>query len=498
MSTSSIGSGSDRMIQALVGMRSQFDDLQRQLSTGQKSDTYSGLGLGTGLSVGLNAQMSALSSYDTSIDTAMTRINLAQQALSGMSSLGNTVNSAIVQANGSVPNFSNAVTTAQSSLQQILGMLNTQAGNRYLFSGRATDTPSVASYDLIMNGDGTHAGLKQLISERNQADLGASGLGRLTVSAPAAGSVAVQEDAGPFGFKLSAANSNLTNATVTGPSGSPAGLTVAFTGQPNDGETIGLTLNLPDGSTQTLALTATTQAPPGANQFLIGANATQTASNLQSALTTVLGALAGSTLKAASTMAASTDFFNADSSNPPQRVVGPPFDTATALAAGTSGNTVIWYTGEAAPDPARASATARIDPSVAVSYGTRANEQGIKSLIASVAAIAGSTVSSSDPNAADFTSALTQRTQTALNGTGGGQTITDIGADLAGVQVSMKNMKSRHQQATQTLTDMLQQITGVSNEEIGAQLLKLQTQMQASMQTTAMLLQTNLVHYLTP
>jgi flagellin-like hook-associated protein FlgL len=178
--------------------------------------------------------------------------------------------------------------------------------------------------------------------------------------------------------------------------------------------------------------------------------------------------------------------------------VGPPFDTATALAAGTSGNTVIWYTGEAAPDPARASATARIDPSVAVSYGTRANEQGIKSLIASVAAIAGSTVSSSDPNAADFTSALTQRTQTALNGTGGGQTITDIGADLAGVQVSMKNMKSRHQQATQTLTDMLQQITGVSNEEIGAQLLKLQTQMQASMQTTAMLLQTNLVHYLTP
>jgi flagellin-like hook-associated protein FlgL len=291
-------------------------------------------------------------------------------------------------------------------------------------------------------------------------------------------------------------NSNLSNATVTGPSGSPAGLTAAFTGQPNEGETIGFTLNLPDGSTQTLALTATTQAPPGANRFLIGANATQTASNLQSALGTALGALAGSTLKAASTMAASTDFFNADTNNPPQRVVGPPLDTATALAGGTSGNTVIWYTGEAASDPARASATVRIDPSVVVSYGTRANELGIKSLVASVAAIAGSTVSASDPNAAEFTAALTQRTQTALNGTGGGQTITDIGADLAGMQVSMKNMKSRHQQAIQTLTDMLQQITGVSNEEVGAQLMKLQTQMQASMQTTAMLLQTSLVNYL--
>jgi len=62
----------------------------------------------------------------------------------------------------------------------------------------------------------------------------------------------------------------------------------------------------------------------------------------------------------------------------------------------------------------------------------------------------------------------------------------------------MNNMKSRHQQTTQTLTDMLQQITGVSNEEVGAQLLRLQTQMQASMQTTAMLLQTSLVRYLGP
>ena len=30
-----------------------------------------------------------------------------------------------------------------------------------------------------MNGDGARAGLKQLIAERNQADLGSNGLGRL-------------------------------------------------------------------------------------------------------------------------------------------------------------------------------------------------------------------------------------------------------------------------------------------------------------------------------
>ena len=44
--------------------------------------------------------------------------------------------------------------------------------------------------------------------------------------------------------------------------------------------------------------------------------------------------------------------------------------------------------------------------------------------------------------------------------------------------------------------DFLQSIQGVSNEEVGSQLLALQTRMQASMQTTAMLFQTSLINYL--
>ena len=73
---------------------------------------------------------------------------------------------------------------------------------RYLFSGSATDQPSVATYDDIINGDGTRAGLTQIIGERNQADLGANGLGRLA-SARRGRRCRVAEDAvSPFGFKL--------------------------------------------------------------------------------------------------------------------------------------------------------------------------------------------------------------------------------------------------------------------------------------------------------
>jgi len=496
MSVGSIGSNPNAMVQALIDMRAQFDDLSRQLSTGQKSATYAGLDAGSGLSVALNAQLSAIGGYDNSIDMASTRIDLAQNVLGAMATIGSSTQSTLAGA-ASGSNANTVQLTAQSSLQQLLGLLNTQAGNRYLFSGLATDQPSVESYDHILNGDGARAGLTQIIDERSQADLGADGLGRLVISQPTSTSVSVAEDAvSPFGFKLGSVNSNLSNATVSGPSGSPASLSVDFTGQPSDGDTLTVSFNLPDGTSADLTLTATTQSPPGANQFTIGATPAATASNLQSTLTSAIGNLAGSSLKAASAVTASNEFFGADANNPPQRVAGPPFDSATSLTAGSSANTVIWYTGEAGSTSARSTATACIDPSLVVSYGTRANEDGIRSLVQNVATLAAVTVSSSDPNAANFSAALNQRLASNLNGSPGTQTVADIETELAGAQSSMQAMKNNHQQTTATLNAMLQQITGVSNEEVGAQLLALQTRMQASMQTTSILYQMSLVNYI--
>ena len=264
MTTSSIGSAPSQVIQSLVGMRTQFNDLERQLSTGKKSDTYAGLGLGAGLSVNLNAQLSAIGGFDAGISTANTRINVVQQALTSMGKLGDTMRTNLEQSNINSDGFSTAQSSAQATLQQLLGMLNTQDGNGYVFSGLSTDQASVESYDHIINGNGGQAGLKQVISERNQADLGADGLGRLAVASPTSTSVSVSEDAvSPFGFKLGSVGSSLSNAAVTGPTGSPASLSVDFSaGQPKDGETLSLKLNLPDGSSENLTLTATTQSPP--------------------------------------------------------------------------------------------------------------------------------------------------------------------------------------------------------------------------------------------
>ena len=500
MSVSTIGGYSGQSIQQLVAMRTQFDDLQRQLSTGQKSETYAGLGLNRGITVSLNAQLAAIGGYDDAINNVGNRISLMNVALTRMTGLGSAVKAAIAQARTTDPvaGAGAAQQTAQSSLDELLGLLNTDAGGHYLFSGRATDTPAVESMDHILNGNGGQAGLKQLIAERNQADLGADGLGRLAIGQPSATAVSLAEDAvSPFGLKLASVTSTLTNATVSGPSGSPAGLSVDLSGgNPNAGDSLTVRFNLPDGTTSTLTLTATTTSPPGANQFTIGATTTATATNLQAALTTAVGNVAGSALTAASAVTASNDFFSADANNPPQRVAGPPFTSATAVTAGTVNNTVIWYTGETGSDPARSTATARVDQNLSVAYGVRANEDGIRSLVQNIATLAAVTVSAGNPNAADLSRELDQRLTANIVGQPGNQTLTTIAVDLANAQTAMSAAKTRHQQTSSTLSDFLQQVVGVSNEEVGARILALQTRMQASMQTTAMLFQTNLINYL--
>jgi hypothetical protein len=329
-----------------------------------------------------------------------------------------------------------------------------------LFSGPGLDQPAVDSADHILNGNGLQAGLKQVIAERKQADLGANGLGRLAIP-PAAGSiVSMSEDTAgsPFGLKLAAVNSTLTGATATGPTGSPASISVDLGAtNPSSGDTVTFSFTLPDGSSQTLSLQATGSTTPGANQFTIGATPAATAANLQAALTAGVSQIGATSLSAASALAASDNFFD----DPPLRVSGAPA-TATALIAGTSANTVSWYTGANAAGSIRSGATARIDQTTTVSYGAQANEEAIRWIVQNVATLAATSYSASDPNASANYSALNQRVQAALNVPNGVQKIDDIEASLANAQNAMSTAQSAHQQTANTLTDMLQSIENCS------------------------------------
>jgi flagellar hook-associated protein 3 FlgL len=698
--------------QTVANLQSQLVNLQNELGTGQVSQSYAGVGNNRGLAISLQAQLASLGNFGNVINTVNVRLSVAQQALTQIATSADLVHNTLFNSKFTLDQTGQTGDqgTANGQLQQVIDTLNTQVGDNYIFSGTAATTPAVVNASQLLNGNGAQAGLKQVISERAQADLGANGLGRLVIPAPGAspahvagttatllpdaaamlagtqnigtlssaggtlvingqsitinpgdnaaailsdingqigttgvtatldptshlvltsansttpetigagtsaslltelgisvgpvnpvnlvtqnavanndqlvitvganpaltvtfGTGAGQIDtlqglntalqglvggaasvdstdgnisitatnnntdtittaftgAGPitnfgisagvtpptagtrvslsedvagsvFGMKIASVSSTLTGATVAGPTGSPPAAIVDLGALPKAGDTLTYSFNLPDGTTQQLVMTATTASPPGTNQFTIGATPTATATNLQPALTTAVSTLAATSLTAASAVAAAGNFFNSSAASPPLRVNGPPF-TATSLIAGTSANTLSWYSGEAGAAPPRSTATAQVDPSITVSYGMRANESALRNTVQNLAVMSALTFSPSDPNAAARYAALTQRVATNMNIPNGSRTVTDIEADIAGAQTAMKTASDNHTQMTGTLTDMVQNIEGADTNTVGAQLLDLQNRLQASLQVTAMLAHTNLASILGP
>lgn len=318
MSISSINYSSSLLGQSVKNINNQLADLSTQLSTGVKSSTYAGMGTNEGFAIAARSQLSNISAFTDTMTHVNTIIQAANTSLQSLSSIQDNVQSAAAATPQNLTSTGQTIgqQTALSNVSAIVGILNTQVGDRYIFSGNAISTPAVASSDTILNGSTTQAGLKQVIAERQQADLGTSGLGRLVLSSPTTTSVQMSEDiaGSPFGFKLNSVSSTLTNGTVSGPSGSPPSISVDLSGgNPNQGDQVNFQLNLPDGTTESIQLTASNATPALTNTFAIGATPAATTANLQTALNTALGKLANTSLVAASAVAAGDNFFNTDS-----------------------------------------------------------------------------------------------------------------------------------------------------------------------------------------
>jgi flagellar hook-associated protein 3 FlgL len=325
MSISSINYGSSLLGQSVRNISNQLSDLSTQLSSGVKSPNYAGMGVNEGFAIAARSQLANISAFTDTMTNVNTVINSANTVLQ---SLSTTTGDVQQEAAATPQNLTSTGQTigqqnALSQLSAIVGMLNTQVGDRYIFSGTAINTPAMPSADTILNGTSTQAGLKQVVAERAQADLGTNGLGRLVITGPnnatppvtTATQIQVAEDSAtsPFGLKLNSVSSNLTNATVTGPSGSPAAVSIDMTaGNPNPGDQISFTFNEPDGTTDSITLTASNTTPAPTGSFTIGATPAATVANLNTALNSSISTLANTSLLAASAVAAGDNFFNTD------------------------------------------------------------------------------------------------------------------------------------------------------------------------------------------
>ncbi|GJD31117.1 hypothetical protein PMNALOAF_2370 [Methylobacterium adhaesivum] len=284
--------------QRMLASKSSLDTLTTQMASGRTAETYGGLGASRTLSLSANAQVARLEGYGTNITTALNRINLGSKSLQTLATTTSTLATSIANgmANTSSPAARNTTRlTAASNLDLFVDTLNQNYNGTYLFGGRATEAPPVASADSILNGDASGAGLKAVIAERKTAD-GTAGTGNLGISAPTgtpATTITLSEGGNAanranFGFILGAVTSSnstaIGSAVVTAAAAPTADLT--FGTQPKDGDVVRVSVNQADGSQAFVDYTARTVATGAANEFVIGADATASATALKTALGT--------------------------------------------------------------------------------------------------------------------------------------------------------------------------------------------------------------------
>ncbi len=220
-----------------------MDELQRQLASGMRSQNYAGLGVERVTSLEIRQKLAITEAYQSTITDVGQRLKFMDLALNRMSGISEEFTSLV----GSDELFNQPQRSADRGqlaklkLDEMLDMLNTSYAGRYLFSGRASDTAPVLNSTSILEGDATGDGLRTLIAERRTADTG-TGTGRTVIGgAGAVASWGEEAPAQPFGLKFdttlaATTRSTLSNATITGPAGAPAALSVTFTGLPADGE----------------------------------------------------------------------------------------------------------------------------------------------------------------------------------------------------------------------------------------------------------------------
>lgn len=494
-----VGSRSSLLIRDLGQMRDSLSDFQRQLSTGKTSSTYAGLGPERSLSVAFRSDISRLDSYQSSITMVELRLSISDQVMTRMSDVA-------TEARGSMdPNIYSLLSdgrtqgqaTARNLLGETLSLLNSEAGGRHLFAGEDVLNKPVEGLNAIMDGEGARVGFTQHRTERYLADSGTSGTGRLDVTQPLPNQVQLSEDGShPFGLKIAATNNGLSNVTATGPTGAPATIGIDLTGQPTAGETIKLSFTLPDGGSKDIVLTAATAGQGGDNSFEIGATPDDTAANLSAALTSAIENVNNVDLRAASAIAAGEDFFNTANGAAPQRVDGPPFESATGLRDGTPEDTIFWYKGDNADNSARKSATARIDDGLSISYGARANEEAFQVLVQNLAVFSSDTFT--DGNADDEAryGELASKTILNISYQSGVQNLEQIAGELGAARSAAGNADSRHTVKGGTLQTMIDGIESADLNEVSVNILTLQTQMEASYRATSILFDMSLVNYI--
>ena len=339
-------------------MQDKFATLQMQLGTGDKASKLSEMGRDLPMSLSVRSRLGKIEGFSANIDTVNLRLSFLDKTMSRFDKMEGEARSSAIQGQYGTNNINMATlpNLSKARFDELVTLLNSDVAGRYLFGGSNTDSAPLPDSAVLLDGQAGKAGFKAVVTERKAADAGIDGRGRLVSEHdPLTSVVNLSEDGvHPFGMKVSTISTTSGAVTVTQPAPgiAPVGdqVSVAFAPDPaaqiQDGHTISMGFTLPDGTETQITLRAVTTASPGGStdEFVIGADSLETAANFKAALDGKLLEVGNNELGAASTFAASQNFFNGPG-EPVLRVQGDPA-TATSLRVATDVDTVLWYRGQ--------------------------------------------------------------------------------------------------------------------------------------------------------
>ncbi|MEN0088031.1 MAG: hypothetical protein AAF737_06305, partial [Pseudomonadota bacterium] len=456
-----------------VEMREDMRSLERQLATGKKAETYAELGHQRRLSVSFRQTISEIDSWKETTTMVDMRVSIADVTLTRMQDLRTDAKAAI---DPSTFNLNGGGKTSDQQVAELLltefhALLQSDVGGRHIFGGREVETKPVADLNTILYGNGTQAGVNTYIDERRQADLGANNLGRITTPALVGTTVSFGGEAPgdmPFGAKIIGITSDtpamVSNFTAAA-GAAPATGSVDFAAQPNVGQKVRVQFELPNGQVEFIELRADNTASTYDSNFQIGATPADTAQNFRDVLQEQLELQGQSSLRAASSLQASYEFFRTGNGADPQRVNGPPFATATTLNAGTTANTVQWYQGENTAESAREGAVARVDREQTVSYGMRANEDPFAWMMAQMAAFVLDDMSAGTVEDKSRHTALAEMVNRNMSDRPGNPLIEGVHMEITAANLQAERAAERHELTTKQYKDLVSGIEDASQEE---------------------------------
>ncbi len=136
--------------QRTESLRTSFYDLQRQLSTGKKFDTFSGLEAEVSRIQRQRADVSKMDNFVNQIEKLETRIEVTSSALTQITETARTVIGSIrTQTTEGDVVIAEINDMATNSLSFIKDLINTEINGRYLFAGSAVSTKPLPDLETL-------------------------------------------------------------------------------------------------------------------------------------------------------------------------------------------------------------------------------------------------------------------------------------------------------------------------------------------------------------